>query len=535
MKRRDFLAKTGIVAVASLGTFPFPHNKSRLFSHPSSSNQEVKVKKMLFFDLWKLDYWDNCKLEQGTPEFVREATYIDNSAPGKGAAKPNVFFDQQNNVWRMVYNIGWGPVNLMTAISKDGINWQCDPQPKIKVEGERIASHHIYHLDNSAAGGIYYDPVAGDGYPFKLYVQISGDEVYQRAKNDKTHPLHRYTKQNSNPRTYHEGRIVVSENGLHWQMHPGYNWSRPDWHPEPPYFGFYNRKLNQHSMIVRPGWGDRRIAIQTTDSFKTWTEPELLLQMDPLEDAPVGFYTMPVISYGHMYVGLIWVFHNSSSKPLNSFNQFFGTMDAQLAYSYDGIRFIRGLREPILPLNPQPEHGCTQLRPYTIITENDEIRIYSGASRAPHGMEREKQQTGETINAIVMHRLREDGWMYLTSRGQWARIQTKPLGIFSPEIVLNAAASFGEVRFQVTDEKSQPLEGYTFKDCISLKNNDSQKWPLLWKNKSSVDLIGKVIRFEFEFYNANIYSVTAAYHMLDAQDQWLIKDGNTIEPARFDY
>ena len=54
-----------------------------------------------------------------------------------------------------------------------------------------------------------------------------------------------------------------------------------------------------------------------------------------------SFYTMPVFAYGTAYIGLLWLFHNSSSRPVGSFNQFFGTMDAQLAYSYDAVRFVR--------------------------------------------------------------------------------------------------------------------------------------------------------------------------------------------------
>ena len=44
-----------------------------------------------------------------------------------------------------------------------------------------------------------------------------------------------------------------------------------------------------------------------------------------------------------------------------------------------------------------------------------------------------------------------------------------------------------------------------------------------------------VVRLEVEFQNANIYSLTAAYHFLDAQDQWMLKEGKEIDASRFDY
>lgn len=134
-----------------------------------------------------------------------------------------------------------------------------------------------------------------------------------------------------------------------------------------------------------------------------------------------------------------------------------------------------------------------------------------------------------------MHRLRKDGWTYLSSQGHWARLQTKPLGIWSSDILLNASALFGMVRYQVTDEKSQPIEGFTFEDCLPLQDKDSLNYRMQWKNGKISDLYGKVIRLEIEFYNAGIYSITANYHVLDAQDKWLMDEGKEIDPSRFDY
>jgi len=438
----------------------------------------------------------------------------------------------------MLYNIGWSPIQLMAAISEDGITWQPDPHPELKFPqdaGERLADHHIYTLRDAVAGGLYRDPIAEDGFPFKYFVQLGGATVYQRALKDRSHPWHEVAVAEGRKRYMHEEIMLISKDGQQWQPQYEYRWSLPDWHPEPPYFAFYHRGLQQHVMIVRPGWGDRRVCLQKTADFQRWSGPEFLLQMDPLDKAPVGFYTMPVFPYGHMYIGLLWVFHNSSSRPVSSFNQFFGTMDAQLTYSYDGLRFVRGFREPLLPNTAYPEHGCTQLRPYSMVESDNEIRIYSGASRAEHGRERALQRSGVRAQAIVLHRLRRDGWMFLRSEGDWARLQTKPLGIWSPEITLNAAAPYGVVRYQITDETSRPIEGFTFDDCVPLENDDRFDWPIRWKNANTQDLLNKVIRLELEFRNANIYSLSMAYHMLDAQDHWLMKEGQSIDPSRFDY
>jgi hypothetical protein len=496
-------------------------------------------KKMLFFDLWKLDAWDNISLAQGRPEFVSEATYVDDTIPGKGAGKPSVFFDDSAGLWRMLYNIGWSPIRLMTAISEDGLRWQPDPQPDIEITadlaGGKKAAHHVCTLPDAAAGGVYVDPQAVDGFRYKLFAQQGGASAYKRALEDKHSPWHEMAQAEGAKRYFQQELMLVSRDGLRWEPKWDYVWSRADWHPEPPYFAFYNASRNCHAMIVRPGWGDRRVCMQTTEDFRSWSEPELLLQMDPLDDAPVGFYTMPVFAYDAAFVGLLWMFHNASSRPVDSFNQFFGTMDAQLTYSYDGVRFVRGLRQPLMDRTAYPDYGCTQLRPYSLVQNGHEIRIYSGASRASHGREGSMQKTAGSMQAITMHRLREDGFMYLRSQGDWARFQTKPLALWSPEMTINAAAPYGEVRYQITDERSQPVQGFSFDDCHVLRAEDSLDWQLRFKDASISDLLGKVIRLEVEFQNANIYSLTAAHHFLDAQDQWMLKEGKAIDATRFDY
>ena len=534
MKRREFFLTSGLATAASLIQFPSSAKGPKIDNNPKTSG----VKPFLFFDLWKLDHWNNIELMQAEPEFVEQSIYEDNTVPGKGPGKPNVFYDEKQKVWRMLYNIGWSPVGLMAAISEDGIHWQKDPHPEIKFQpdwGNRLADHHIFNLNDAAAGGMYIDPLAKDGFKYKIYVQRSGRPVFEKALADKDHYMHELAREGVSERVFHEGGVIVSEDGLHWQLHPDYQWARPGFQPEPPYFGFYNSNTNNHHMTLRPGWGDRRVAMQTTENFLDWSSPELLLQMDPLDEAAMGFYAMPVVSVGHMYVGLMWTFHNSSSRLVDSFNLYFGKMDNQFTYSYDGIRFNRGLRKSFIKLNPFPKHGSTQLRTYSIIEHGDKVRFYSGAVRAPHGMERVVQVPGMPTKAIVMHQMRKDSWMYLQSKGHWAKILTKPMAIFSDEIYLNAQAPFGEIRYQLTDEKSVPIQGFTFNNCKPLKLEDQMKWPLRWEGSSLDQIKGKVVRLEMEFHNANIYAFYMDYHMLDAEDMWLIKEGQTIDTQWFDY
>ena len=100
---------------------------------------------------------------------------------------------------------------------------------------------------------------------------------------------------------------------------------------------------------------------------------------------------------------------------------------------------------------------------------------------------------------------------------------------------MNAQATYGEISFQITDLQSQPIEGFTFDDCLSMKQEDSLAWPLLWREKKLDELVNQVIRLEVRLRNANVYSFHGDYHFLDAQDQWMIYDGKPIDTSLFDF
>jgi hypothetical protein len=163
--------------------------------------------------------------------------------------------------------------------------------------------------------------------------------------------------------------------------------------------------------------------------------------------------------------------------------------------------------------------------------------IYSGGHRAEHGRERSEQRLNdEPLCGMIVHRLRKDGWMCLRSRGDWARLQTKPLTLFDSSIVLNVSAPYGEVHFQLTDEKSQPLEHFSFDDCVPLRGIDTLHGELQWKGSGDTkELTGKVLRLEVKFRNANLYAIEMAHHFLDAQDKWLLMDEKKIPARHFDY
>ncbi|MHC4878089.1 MAG: hypothetical protein ACYTGL_16670 [Planctomycetota bacterium] len=535
MNRREFLRSSGPVSAASLVVANGLHAaESAVSSHQPGTSPLTTgswfdpARTWHFFDLWHVDHLTNLKLRQGQAEWQSDATFVDPPI-GNLSAWPTVYRDDATGRWRMLYSAAWKPYQLMAAESDDGRSWHPFAQPQIKPAGEKVAPHHIFTLPGGSGGGVYLDPVAADDFPFKVYVHTQGTPAYERAIADPNHRWHELAKRVGDKRYINEEFTLVSRDGLHWEPRFDLAWSLPDWHPEPPIFGFYNRFLDRHSMTVRPGWGDRRQCLQSSSNFTDWSGPQLLLQPDFNDEELVEFYGMPVFPYGDGYVGLLWVFHCESSEPTRGFNRFTGPLDCQLAFSHDGIRFERGSRTPLIEVGPPGTAIGGAIEPSCLVETDDEIRIYSSSSKVHHGQSRDARRRGVTdVASITLHTLRKDGLTYLETAGDHGRFISKPMVFTSDELSINASAPHGELRFQLTDMESHPIEGYTFDDSAPLRAGDSMNFPIRWKTASLADVTEKIVRLEVQMRHARLFAIRGQFHFIDAQDRSLIQDGQTI-------
>ena len=160
----------------------------------------------------------------------------------------------------------------------------------------------------------------------------------------------------------------------------------------------------------------------------------------------------------------------------------------------------------------------------------DEIRIYSSASKVHHGQGRTAAALGITdASSITLHTLRKDGYMYLEGTDDWGRFTTKPLTLLDTGITMNAAAPAGEVRYQLTDMESRPVDGFTFDDCQPMQSADDCNFPLSWGNHDPRELIGRIVRLEVAIRNARLYAFQGHWHFIDAQDRWMIEDEKELD------
>ena len=82
----------------------------------------------------------------------------------------------------------------------------------------------------------------------------------------------------------------------------------------------------------------------------------------------------------------------------------------------------------------------------------------------------------------------------------------------------------------MTDLRSKPIAGYTFDDCVPLKEVDALDAPLRFRDKADLsDLMNRPIRLQMKFRGARIHAMRGQFHWLDALDVALLKDDKPID------
>ena len=471
----------------------------------------------LFWDWAHLAWHENVELCQGVPKWVPEATYEDPTLVWPNPW-PTVYWEESVQMWRMLYPITGFPLTIAGAESGDGIHWQPMHCPDVDPGGVKFAPNHLLTVPGANTGGVYYDPSESGGWRFKCYFIQRGGPRGERARVRQDNRFHEYVAAEGAKPWMAQARIAGSRDGLHWELLPGVCWDHPGWYPDPPPGCFYNRTTKKHILITRPGWGDRRLATMESDDSLHWEAPNFLMQPDPLDEPSTQFYGMPVLFYRGVYIGFLFIARFMNAERLDRFNQLWGAVDSQLAYSFDGEHWNRGVRSPFIPLNEPGQPGGGMIYPTSLVETETELRIYSAASVELHMRSGSGQfhRRGEMPPShILLHTLRKDGFMYLKSKGNWATFCTEPLVLLGPELSVNAHGPHGNILFQLADQRGRPLDGFRFEDCEPLVEIDELTGPLRWKGKSLVPLTGLIVRLEVKFRHTRIYAIRGDFRFAD--------------------
>ena len=449
-----------------------------------------------FMDDWNLYSRYNTVRKMGKPQYIPEATLEDELCEGTwdfpcvayledeqkyiGLYIAAITLPKDDPYWTTNKNWSFIAKNgvVCYAESKDGIHWEKPDMTDVVELADRRCKNQV--TGPFEGSPIFYDKWSKDpAKRFKLMYNDAIDGVECRA-------------------------LMASPDGIHWQQYNKYPNVGPS---DSPTSLCFDPATETYYMYARKFNGDRRVWVWKTKDFEAFEELGLCMHPDPMDDPMVGFYGMPTFKYENMFFGLLWrLYCDQQTQGLAN-----GPMDIGLTYSYDGSHFNRASYDAFIPRNEMGEHGggCIYASAMFVDPENN-IRIYSGGSKAEHF-----QNQNLADAALMMHKLRLDGFMYLESISRTARVRTKWLRPTGESLKINVNCPYGRIRVQIIDETGKPMPGFTYDDCTPFPG-DALFWEPEWNGKKFGDC--KVDRkrrnIEIELVSGRLYAIRGDFEML---------------------
>lgn len=253
----------------------------------------------------------------------------------------------------------------------------------------------------------------------------------------------------------------------------------------------------------------RARAMATSEDFVHWSQPWASLLPDKADPPDLQFYGMTGWHYEGMWLGLLRAFHSATGSQ---------SVDLQLVTSRDGLHWERALnRAAFIPSGPEGSHDHGYHSDFSSppLRIGDELYFYYAGTAYGKAW-----VPSEIKGGICLAKLRVDGFASLHAAGKVHGAQmvnteqyviTRPLDFTGHELFINTKADNGSIRVEVltgdTDDKLEPIPGFTVKDCVPM-TGDGIELAVHWETHRDLkSLAGKRIRLKFylEGY-AGLYS-----------------------------
>jgi hypothetical protein len=85
-------------------------------------------------------------------------------------------------------------------------------------------------------------------------------------------------------------------------------------------------------------------------------------------------------------------------------------------------------------------------------------------------------------------------------------VETKPLRLKTPELILNANAAGGEVRAALLETDGNAIAGFSADDCEPLRA-DATQWPVRWRTGAAIPT-DRPVRVVLEMKQARLFSLS---------------------------
>jgi len=320
-------------------------------------------------------------------------------------------------------------------------------------------------------------------------------------------PAKRYKMLGAKSGGYH---AAFSADGLHWTRYPKnpvLQHSDTITLTQDPVSGEY---LAFHKCPAKVrGFGRRVVWLARSRDFQTWTEPELVFAPDAEDDAWASapdqrteVYNMSVFPHAAGFIGLPTMFRVTAARrpkseltPGQSPDD--GPIDVQLATSADARTWHR--TQPRLNVIPRGapgsfDGGAILGVTSTCVHVGDETWVYYTGLTTTHGGPMPPKRL-----SIGRAEWRRHGFVSLDAGPNGGRVETKPVQLSTPTLVVNADASHGELRVALLEADGRPIYGG------SVLRADNTRWRAFTNAPTD-----RPVRVVLELNNARLYSVSSA-------------------------
>jgi len=256
--------------------------------------------------------------------------------------------------------------------------------------------------------------------------------------------------------------------------------------------------------VYRPGdtWsGSRRVTMQSYSSDLTdWSEPHYVVLPDPPRDpGETQFYAMDgFLTRGELIVGMVKVLRDElkADNPPDPPDAY-GMGYTELAWTRDGETWMRDA-EPFFMPNPEKgtwDHAHAWIDDQVLV--GDDVYLYYGGYARGHKVNRfEERQIG-------LVKMKRDRYVGRVASREIGTIVTPLLLLGEGGLTVNANAKGGALRVQLSDEAGHAIPGFTFNDCLPVKE-DAVDAPVRWP-QALRPVRGTPVRLEFSLENACLY------------------------------
>ena len=451
----------------------------------------------------------NLKRECHTPNYytgnpVLEPTEKwENTTEGAPYASPfsdGVWYDEKEGIFKMWYLAGAGSMHKESnqtfytcyAESKDGKHWE-------KKKLDLVPGTNIVDTCNRDAATVWLDRYEKD--PNKRWKFFN---IERRASDKRWQIILKYS---ADGRKWSKG--VAQSGDIYDRSTAFYNPFTKRWAISMR----YGTPVSSRSRAYIEN-EDPEALVSLTHRFRSdvadknmryWFTPddkELVHEKYP--SVKPGIYNFDVIPYESVMIGQ----YAAWAGPENEVCKRDGIQKRNvisLGYSRDGFHFYRPTHQPFMNVVEKEgawNWGNMQSINGTPLIVGDSLYFYASGRRLNKIMWDSYTSTGLAI-------LRRDGFVSMNSDQNEGYLITEPLSFDGKYFFVNADLKNkkGQLQVELLDKDGNIIEGYSKKDCVTLKGVDKTKMRVAWKkNKDVAQLQGRAVRAKFYLTQGKLYS-----------------------------